>query len=482
MFGRVDQQIVFSRSVDAGLTFSPPVVINDDSISDRGYSLFADPGIGPEGVLYVAWNDINVNEVRVDHSFDNGATWGTDVVVETDAVPFRMRIPPQPNRGVFAGPVLDVDRSGGVHHGRVYIVTCHGTQEDTDVLVRYSDDRANTFSPPVRANDDAPGSFSFLPWLDVNQTNGRVNVVFYDTREDTVNHRSRVYLAASDTGAESFLPNAPVADVPSNNGVSNPRRYPGNFLEYIGVTGWGDDAFVAWTDTRNSPSPLTDYYFDRVGPDLTPPDLVVTLNRTVLWPPNHQWAEVIATITVTDNADPTPVVVLESIASDEPGGSDGIYVKDATFCTGDLAFQLLAERNGKGRERVYTIVYAASDMNGNVARDSVRVVVPHDMSGKHLGNAHALSSTRIQSVEPNPVNPSTVVRFELAAASPVRISIYDVRGRRVTVLADAHHGAGIHEVRWNGNDARGAPVASGVYFVSLQAGAFRETRKVVVVR
>jgi hypothetical protein len=52
----------------------------------------------------------------------------------------------------------------------------------------------------------------------------------------------------------------------------------------------------------------------------------------------------------------------------------------------------------------------------------------------------------------------------------------------VTVLADAHHGAGIHEVRWNGNDARGAPVASGVYFVSLQAGAFRETRKVVVVR
>jgi hypothetical protein len=34
MFGRVDQQIAFSRSVDAGLTFSPPVVINDDSISD----------------------------------------------------------------------------------------------------------------------------------------------------------------------------------------------------------------------------------------------------------------------------------------------------------------------------------------------------------------------------------------------------------------------------------------------------------------
>jgi hypothetical protein len=366
-FGRVDQQIAFSRSVDLGVTFSEPVVINDDSISDRGYSLFADPGIGPDGVMYVAWNDINVNEIRVDHSFDNGVTWGVDVVVERATVPFRTLVPPQPNRGVFAGPVLDVDRSGGAHHGRVYIVYCHGTTEDTDVLVRYSDDRANTFSDPVRVNDDPPGSFQFLPWLDVNPTSGRVNVVFYDTRADTANQESRVHLAASDTGGESFLGNVPVADVPSNNGRSNPHRYPGNFLEYIGVAGWGDDAFVAWTDTRNAPDPLTDYYFDRVTPD--------------------DWI---------------------------PGGP--------------------------------------------------------------------VEAAVLRPPRPNPANPGTTIPFEVAQAGRVRVVVVDVRGRVIAVVTDTTWPAGRHGVRWEGTDARGRPVVSGVYFVHMETGRFTAARKVVILR
>ncbi len=480
-FGRVDQQIAVSRSVDAGATFSTPVVINDDSISDRGYSLFADPAIGPNGVMYVAWNDINVNEIRVDHSFDNGNTWGVDVVVETATLPFRTRVPPQPNRGIFAGPVLDADCSGGVHDGRVYLVYCHGSDEDTDVLVRYSDDNANTFSPPVRANDDAPGSFQFLPWLDVNQSNGRVNVVFYDTREDSINHLARVNLAASDTGCESFLINAPVADVPSNNGTSNPRRYPGNYLEYIGVTGWGEDAFVAWTDTRNSPEPLTDYYFDRVPPDPTPPAITVTLDPDELWPPNHKWVEVNATVTLSDEQDPAPAFVLESITSNEPGGAED--VKDAAWGTPDVAFKLRAERNGKGRGREYAVVYAASDATGNVARDTAYVVVPHDRGGQPQDSvAVSRRVTRIRAIEPNPANPSAAVHFETAVAGHVRVSIFDVRGRHVAVLADAPYPAGAHVVRWNGVGVNGAPAASGVYFVLMEAGTIRATRRLVLLR
>ncbi|MDH5627172.1 MAG: T9SS type A sorting domain-containing protein, partial [Candidatus Krumholzibacteria bacterium] len=290
-----------------------------------------------------------------------------------------------------------------------------------------------------------------------------------------------VNLAASDDGGESFLINAPVADVPSNNGTSNPRRYPGNYLEYIGVTGWGEDAFVAWTDTRNSPEPLTDYYFDRVPPDPTPPAIVVTLDPDELWPPNHKWVEVSATVTVSDQQDPAPVFVLESITSNEPGGAED--VKDAAWGTPDVAFKLRAERNGKGRGREYAVVYAASDATGNVARDTAYVVVPHDRGGQPQDSvAVSRRVTRIRTIEPNPANPSAAVHFETAVAGHVRVSIFDVRGRHVAVLADAPYPAGAHVVRWNGVGVNGAPAASGVYFVLMEAGTIRATRRLVLLR
>lgn len=486
MFGRVDQQIVFSRSVDAGLSFSPPVVINDDSISDRGVSLFADPGIGADGVMYVCWNDLNTNEIRVDHSFDNGVTWGRDVVVERETVPFRMRVPPQPNRGIFAGPVLDVDRSGGAHRGRVYIVYCHGTMENTDILVRYSDDRANTWSEPVRVNDDPPGAFQFLPWLDVNQTSGRVNVVFYDTREDTASHLSRVHLAASDDGGVTFLPNIPVADVPSNNGVSNPTRYPGNFLEYIGVAGWGCDAFVTWTDTRNAPSPLTDYYFDRVAADSVAPRIAVTLDPGVLWPPDGSWVTVNAVVTVSDDQDPAPSWVLESVTHDEMAEGGEGAVDGVESGTPDVSFRLRAERHGRGDGRVYTALYRVSDACGNVARDSARVVVPHDGRRQERAEARPVAGAApgIRSIEPNPFRQSAVIRFETTAPGHVRLDAYDVRGRRVTVLVDGYRPAGTHVVTWDGreigSDRSVSPVASGIYFIRMESVGVRSTRRVVL--
>lgn len=479
--GSVDQQIVFSRSVDAGATFSPPVVINDDSISDRDFATFADPAIGPEGILYVAWNDLNTNEILVDHSFDNGATWGIDVVVQEGALPFRTRIPPQPNRGVFAGPVLDTDAGDGPHRGRLYLVYCGGSEQDTDVFVRYSDDKANTFSPAVRVNNDPPGSFQFLPWIDVDQTSGRVNVVFYDTREDPVNHRARVHIAASDTGGDSFLPNAAVADVPSNNGASNRNRYPGNYLEYIGVTSWNNEALVVWTDTRNAPTPLTDYYFDRVT-DPSPPQIHVALDRTVLWPPDGRWVTVRASVTVHDVQDPAPAWFLESVESDEPGVSDE-DVKGAVFGTADLEFALRAEWNGRGRERVYRIVYAAVDAGGNAARDTARVTVPLEYQDDDVTAVNGRApGGGIRAIQPNPANPSTLIRFDVSVSGQVRLSVRDVHGELIATLREGTMSAGTHLREWDGRNQRGGNVASGVYFVVLEAPGVRDVRKLMILR
>ena len=79
---------------------------------------------------------------------------------------------------------------------------------------------------------------------------------------------------------------------------------------------------------------------------------------------------------------------------------------------------------------------------------------------------------------PNPFNPSTLLRFTLGAPQDVRLSIVDARGRLVRTIAPGTLDAGVHGVPWNGLDEAGAAVASGVYFVRLEAGGQQRVRPV----
>ena len=70
---------------------------------------------------------------------------------------------------------------------------------------------------------------------------------------------------------------------------------------------------------------------------------------------------------------------------------------------------------------------------------------------------------------PNPFNPTTTIRFQLAAAARVELSVFDVRGALVERLVQDTRAAGQHTVTWSGLDDRGREVASGVYLVRLRA-------------
>jgi len=83
---------------------------------------------------------------------------------------------------------------------------------------------------------------------------------------------------------------------------------------------------------------------------------------------------------------------------------------------------------------------------------------------------------------PNPFNPETVVGFNVGKAGFVEVSVYNVRGERVRVLANGLYGAGKHHVVWDGCDDMGRGVGSGVYFYRMRAGGAVETRKMVLVK
>jgi hypothetical protein len=76
----------------------------------------------------------------------------------------------------------------------------------------------------------------------------------------------------------------------------------------------------------------------------------------------------------------------------------------------------------------------------------------------------------------------TTIRYHLSRAGPVTLDVYDVAGRPITRLVDAHKIAGDHVAHWHGLDSGGAPVSSGVYFSVLTTREKTVSRKMVLTR
>jgi len=83
---------------------------------------------------------------------------------------------------------------------------------------------------------------------------------------------------------------------------------------------------------------------------------------------------------------------------------------------------------------------------------------------------------------PNPFHPRTSISYTLARPAEVRLDVFTVDGRRVRTLASGHQGTGTRTITWDGRDAFGRRVASGVYFYRLQADGRSFTRKMSLLR
>lgn len=118
---------------------------------------------------------------------------------------------------------------------------------------------------------------------------------------------------------------------------------------------------------------------------------------------------------------------------------------------------------------------------------SARATVVHADSGDFVFDTVAGAddvpvATRLVAVSPNPFNPSTTIAFELAAAGPVELAIFDLGGRRVDVLAAGHRPVGRHQAVWNGRDRAGLAVPSGTYLCRLVAAGHVQTMKLLLAK
>ena len=83
---------------------------------------------------------------------------------------------------------------------------------------------------------------------------------------------------------------------------------------------------------------------------------------------------------------------------------------------------------------------------------------------------------------PNPFNPTTQIRYDLPEDARVSITIYDLMGRSIKSLVHSNQTAGYHSVRWDATSDMGEGVSAGMYIYTIQAGEFRQTRKMVLLK
>ena len=198
--------ILFSRSFDGGDTWSTAMRINEvsgDCEDGDNTTEGAVPAIGPDGEIYIAW--AGPAGLVFDRSYDEGNTWlDHDIFIDDFPGGWDYSIP-----GIMrcnGMPVTKCDLSGGDNHGTIYVNYSdqRNGPDDTDVWLVKSTDDGDTWTNPIRVNDDPPGKQQFFTWMDIDQTNGYLYFVFYDRRNYS-DENTDVYMALSKDGGETFV-------------------------------------------------------------------------------------------------------------------------------------------------------------------------------------------------------------------------------------------------------------------------------------
>jgi FlgD Ig-like domain len=112
---------------------------------------------------------------------------------------------------------------------------------------------------------------------------------------------------------------------------------------------------------------------------------------------------------------------------------------------------------------------------------TVDYIRPRTISGRVTGGIQSFSYG-LDDVFPNPANPTSSIRFSIPARAKVVIEVFNVLGQRVAVVANGEYDSGRHTVRWDGVNASGNSVSSGIYFVRMTSGDFVAKKKLVIMK
>jgi len=264
----------FSRSVNGGITWSSPINIPNDMV-------WGVLDVGPNGELYLGGSDSG-NQfyfARSSNAKDKSQSPTFDMS-RTINLGGSMIYGSQVNPDGLAGQVwLACDRSGGATNGYLYMLCSvyRNSSNPCDVMFARSTDGGNTWSTGKRINDDSQngGKYHWFGTLSV-APNGRVDVIWYDTRNSGNNSLSELWYTYSTDGGATFAPNIKVS-AQFNQSLGYPNQ--NKIGDYMGMISDNTGADVAYAATFNGEE---DVYYVRIEaiPETDVPDSGTILQGT----------------------------------------------------------------------------------------------------------------------------------------------------------------------------------------------------------
>jgi hypothetical protein len=276
------EELAFSRSTDGGKSFSQRRFIEGNApfctnaatgrpaqSSRCDAAQGAIPIVEPDGTLAVSFPYIDLmsgsipTRLLLTTSPDGGTTWTTPVLIATIhdiAGPF----PPERYRNIsFQAFACDPNT------GQLYLTWSDKGSKDADILFTTSKDRGQTWTTPLRVNDDPlrNGANQFQPQM-VVAPDGVISISFFDTRVDPQHRQIDVYLAQSTNKGASFLTNVRVTTQSWDPAVDAPIDGSGQqFIgDYQGLAAGDHFAHPFWNDTRTGKQEI----FTAAVPSATP--------------------------------------------------------------------------------------------------------------------------------------------------------------------------------------------------------------------
>jgi hypothetical protein len=379
-------------------------------------------------------------------------------------------------------PKIAMDNSDGPNRGKLYLVYATndppGNGNKPDIWLRVSTDQGATWSAAIRVNDNAnpQASDQWFPEIWCERTTGKLYIHWYDDRENPTTFQTRIYATYTTDGGQTFAPNQPLTNVaftfPSPACSPNSNCYRG---DYTTVTANNPKvSFSIWGDHRNNNAQNMGAYF---------PDFAMRVGPTGFGM-NGVNDSFFVNVSVPAVKLYSDTAIFSATVTNPPGAGtiDLTLLNKTTNTAQDRlltypdSLRLRIKTSGGVPSGIYNIRVQGNGPNGTPVHERFIAVnvgfvgIVNNNNG--IPNEYSLSQNF-----PNPFNPATKISFKLPEAGNVKLVVFDLLGREVTVLVNEKLAAGSYTADW---DAANYP--SGVYFYRITSGSFSEIRKMILIK
>ncbi len=246
----------------------------------------------------------------------------------------------------------------------------------------------------------------------------------------------------------------------------------GNRIVFSGMLATGHMQLFTVDPNGSNLVQLTDLSGDAYGPRWSPDGSRIAFSLTTQAPRSSDIYVI--------NPDGTGLLNLTAHAADElrfDWAPDGQRIAFDSDRNGDPDIYIV-KVDGSGLTNLTN--NPAEDLAPTWGPDDEMLVGPLTAIGSQ-GGARP-SSFSLEQNYPNPFNSETVIRFELPDEHDTELTVYSILGQELVNLLVGTMQAGVHELRWDGKDASGVEISSGLYLYRLQAGKQTQTRKMLILR